>query len=198
LITNETLGAYLSGAATPDEKLDRLLFVEENIIGAENKRQLATFIIPIVTSSAFADHFTSAKTPLTARLQRLSALSMRVRRSGFQENQRGEIAAQLDRIACGAEAKARLFESIEKKPVGHVEKAGMLLALFNAGTFTEPMLSARARELVIGYLSKPGFLTGYVAQTASPDAADSAVAELIAMLEKIGITEANGLKSIAA
>ena len=201
LITNESLSAYLSGAATPDEKLERLLFVEENIIGAENKRQLASFVGPIVTSATFEDHFMSAKAPLTARLQRLSALGTRVRRSGFQENQRAEITAQLDRIACGVEAKGKLFESIEKKPVGHVEKAEMLLALFNAGSFTEPMLSARARELMIGYLSKPGFLSGYVAQTASagvPQDADSAVADLMRMLEKIGITEENGLKSIAA
>ncbi len=63
LVTHETLGEYLSGAATPDEKLERLLFVEENIIGIENKRQLASFVLPILTASSFESHFTVAKTP---------------------------------------------------------------------------------------------------------------------------------------
>jgi len=201
LISNENITSYLSGAKAPDERLERLLFVEENIIGAENKRQLATFVIPIITSAAFEDYFASPKTPLTARLQRLAALNARVRRSSFQDNQKAEIAGIIDRIACSVEAKGRLFESIEKKQAGHVEKANMLLALFNANSFTEPVLSARARELMVRYLSKPGFLTGYVAQSvpAGGDVTpEAAVAELIGMLQKIGITEENGLKSIAA
>jgi len=201
LISNENVGEYLSGAAAPDEKLDRLLFVEENIIGAENKRRLATYVIPVVTSAAFEEHFTSPKTPLTARLQRLAELNKRVLRSGFQENQRGEIAGVLDRIACTVEAKGRLFESIDGNPVDHVEKANALLALFNANTFTEPVLAAKARELMKSYLSKPGFLTGYVAHASTPGVPanpDAAVAELIGILEKIGITEETGLKSIAA
>jgi hypothetical protein len=198
LITNENLGNYLSGATAPDEKLERLLFVEENIIGAENKRQLATFVLPVATSASLEEQFTSAKTPVTVRLQRLAALNARVRRSGFQENQRKEIADVLDRIACGVEAKGRLFESIEKNPVGHVEKANMLLALFSSNSFTEPALSARARELMMVYLSKPGFLSGYVAQPGAVADPNAAVAELLRILQKIGITEAAGLKSIAA
>ncbi|HUO97430.1 MAG TPA: hypothetical protein VMU01_02110 [Rhizomicrobium sp.] len=199
LVTNENIGAYLKEAASPDEKLERLLFMEENIIGAENKRLLATFVIPIVTSAVFEDHFTSPKTPLTARLQRLAALNLRVHRSGFQENQRDEIARIVDRIACGVEAKGGLLESINKSSRSHVEKANVLLSYFNANTFTEPALSAKARELVVGYLTKPGFLQEYVAQASRgiPDG-DKAVDDLIQTLQKIGITEANGLKSVAA
>jgi hypothetical protein len=200
LITSETLSSYLSGA-TPDERLERLLFVEENIIGAENKRQLAGFITPVITSAAFEDHFNSPKTPLTTRLQRLAELNSRVLRSTFQDIQKNEIAGNLDRIACTVEAKGRLFESIDKKPGSHVDKASALLDLFSASTFTEPMLSTKARELMVGYLSKPGFLKGYVAQTAPLDGEanpDAALAGLIDTLQKIGITEETGLKSIAA
>ena len=56
LIIHETLGEHMAGANAPDEKLERLLFVEENIIGAENKRLLATFVLPILTSSSFDAH----------------------------------------------------------------------------------------------------------------------------------------------
>ncbi len=202
LITHELLGEHLAGAATPDEKLERLLFVEENIIGAKNKRQLATFVVPILTAASFQDHFLSTKTPVLARLQRLAVLNARLRRSGFQETERKEMADTLDRIACDVEVRGKLFESINAKDVSHVEKATTLLRLFIAEAFTAPVLTAKARELMVHYLSKPGFLSGYVAQLAGPDDetfdTSAAVAQLMRTLEKIGITEETGLKSIAA
>jgi hypothetical protein len=202
LITHETLGEHLVDASGPDEKLERLLFVEENIIGAENKRQLATFVIPIVTATGFESHFHSPKTPVLTRLQKLGELNARVRRSGFQEHQRAEIADHLDRIACDVAAGCKLFETFDAKPMSHVDKAVAILRLFSATTFTEPRLSGKARELVVGYLSKPGFLTGYVAQAVKAGAekpnTDACVAELIKTLEKAGITQETGLRSIAA
>jgi len=202
LVTHETLSEHLADAAAPDEKLERLLFVEENTIGIENKRQLATFVIPIVTSSVFENHFHSPKMPVIARLQRLAELQAHLLRSNFQENQRVEIADMLDRLASGVEARARLLESIEAKPVSHVEKAVTILNLLTAETFTEGRLCAKAREQIVAYLSKPGFLSGYAAQMATtaedkPDAG-TVMAELIRTLERAGITQETGLKSIAA
>ena len=78
----------------------------------------------------------------------------------------------------------------------------MVLRLFASESFTEPRLAAKARELIVGYLSKPGFLTGYIAQTAKSGEegtdADTAVAELMQMLALAGINKETGLKSIAA
>jgi len=64
------------------------------------------------------------------------------------------------------EARTRMFDSLEAKPGSPVEKAQTLLKLLTGGFLTEGMLSARARELILGHLSKPGFLTGYAAQLA--------------------------------
>jgi hypothetical protein len=201
LVTHETLSEHLEGAATPDEKLERLLFVEENIIGAENRRQLAAFVMPIVTSASFEGHFLNGKTPALARLQRLAQLQARVRRTGFQDIQRLEISELLDKRASDVEARAKIFEAIEARPGGDVDKAITLLRLCTGSMLTEGNLSARARELVIGHLGRPGFLTGYVAQSShdgiKPDA-DAAMVELMATLGKAGITAETGLKNIAA
>ncbi|MEJ0027714.1 MAG: hypothetical protein WDN01_16945 [Rhizomicrobium sp.] len=198
LVTHETLGEYMAGAATPDEKLERLLFVEENIIGAENKRQLSTFVLPLLTAASFETHFTVARTPVLARLQRLAQLQARIRRSGFQENQRQEMAEVLDKLACTLEARAKIFEAIETKPGSPSDKATTILKLCTGGMLTEGRLSGRARDMVLGYLGRPGFLSGYIAQSAPPRDADAAVAELMAMLGKAGITAETGLKNIAA
>jgi len=66
---------------------------------------------------------------------------------------------------------------------------------------TDGALSAHARELILGYLSRPGFLTGYMAaQAKDSDTPDSEkmMAELMETLGKAGITAETGLKSIAA
>jgi hypothetical protein len=63
------------------------------------------------------------------------------------------------------------------------------------------VLSARARELILGYLGRQGFLSGYIAASAKdgkPANTEAVMAELIETLSKAGITAETGLKSIAA
>ena len=201
LVTNETLAKYLADAATPEEKVERMLFVEENIIGAANKRQLAIFLLPIITANGFETHFVESKTPIISRLQKLAGLQSRVRRSGFQDNHRHEMVDLFDALACKVQARAKLFESIEAKFTNPAEKTVAILKLCSGGVFTEGKLSAQARGLVLAYVGCPGFLTSYIAHTAKGSmkvGADEARAELMQLLDKAGITTETGLKSIAA
>jgi hypothetical protein len=200
LVAQEALGEYIAEASV-DEKIERILFVEDNIIGAENKRQLSTYIPPVLNSAAFENHFQNPKTPLLQRLQRLAQLQARARRSGFVDVTREEITIKMDAIAVQMEARGKLFESIEARNTSPVEKAQTLLKLATGGILTEGALSARARDLILGYMSRPGFLTGYMAaQAKDGDAPDSEkmMAELMESLGKAGITAETGLKSIAA
>jgi hypothetical protein len=205
LVVEESLGGYITEAQI-DEKIERILFVEDNIIGAENKRKLSTYIMPILSSAAFESHFQNSKVPLLQRLQRLAQLQTRVRRSGFVMETRDEIAARMDHLAMQMEARGRLFDSIEARNTSAVDKAQTLLRLTIGGIFTEGQLSARARELILAHLSRPGFLTGYMAAQARaaqvkddpvPDS-EQIMAELMESLGKAGITAETGLKNIAA
>jgi hypothetical protein len=199
LVVPEVLAFHIEGAP-PDEKVERLLFVEENVIGAENKRQLAGFVHPVVNSAAFETFFTNAKVPILGRLQRMAFLQNKVRRSNFIEENRQEIAGKMDRIAFAAASAARLFENLDARSTNHVEKAITLLKLTLGGFFTEGMLSARAREMILGYLATPGFLSGYFASQPKSEGGgtEEAMASLMADLNKAGITAETGLKSIAA
>jgi hypothetical protein len=203
LVTHEALTAHLADAATPDEKVDRILFVEENVIGVENKRQLSAFLLPLVTAMPFENYFLNPKLPILSRLQRLASLQTRVRRSSMQETQRDEIAAAMDKVAFEAEARAKLLEAIEARATSNVDKAVSILRLITSNTFTEGRLSARARELVTRHIGKPGFLNGYAAHLATaPGAemptAEAAMADLTDTLAKAGITIESGQKSAAA
>jgi hypothetical protein len=200
LVTQETLAPYIDGAGA-DEKFERLMFVEENVIGVENKRALAGFVQPVLQSAAFDNHFNNAKLPLLARLQKLVQLQARVMRSGFVDVTRQEIADRLDALACQVEARGKLFDSVEARSPNHVEKAQTLLKLATTGIFTEGKLAGEARTRILGYLGKPGFLSGYLAASKKDGVApesEKVMADLIATLGKIGITAETGLKSIAA
>jgi hypothetical protein len=195
LVTQEILSYHIEGAQA-DEKAERLLFVEENVIGAENKRQLASFVLPVVNSAPFENFFTNPKSPIVGRLQRLAFLQTKVLRSNFIDEQRQEIAVKMDRIGVQAANAAKLFESIEARPASHVEKATTLLKLSLSGVFTEGQLAARARNMILGYLATPGFLAGYFAGQSGNN--EEAMAALMTDLGKAGITAETGLKSIAA
>jgi hypothetical protein len=203
LVMQEALGTYIIEAPV-EEKVERILFVEDNIIGAENKRQLSTYIPPILTSAAFENYFQNSKTPLLSRLQRLAQIQQRMRRSGFIDITREAIAARMDLLATQMEARGKLFDSIAARNASHVEKAQTLLRLAAGGVLPE-CLAARAREMILGYLSQPGFLTGYKAAQALLHAKDEnapddekLMAELMETLGKAGITAEAGLKTIAA
>jgi hypothetical protein len=201
LVQPETLGAYLEGA-TPDEKIERMLFVEDNIIGAKNKRQLAVFTMPLIASAPFDNYFQDPKLPLVQRLQKLANLQTRIQRCGFIDVTRAEMAEKLDRLAMAVAARGKLFEAIAARPTNHVEKATTLLKLAAQGVFTEVTLANKAREMILGYLSQPGFLSGYLAQLPrdedTPPSSEKAMGELMESLAKAGITAETGLKSIAA
>ena len=200
LVTPEALAPYITEAG-PDEKIERLLFVEDNIIGAENKRQLSNYILPVLNSAAFENIFQNAKTPLVHRLQRLAQLQARVRRSGFIDVTREEIAARIDLMAVQMEARGKLLEGIQARSTSAVDKAQTLLKLMVGGMLTEGLLANKARNLILGHLSQPGFLTGYMTTQVKdgeiPDN-EKAMAELVETLGKAGITAETGLKNIAA
>ncbi|MBU6444205.1 MAG: hypothetical protein KGR48_09880 [Alphaproteobacteria bacterium] len=201
LVTYEALARFLETVTTPDDKLEKLLLIEKAIIGAENKRQLATAITPIVSSAAFANFFHSSDKPVLSRLKRLAALQMQVLGSSLQDNQKSEIAQTLDKIAGDVETRARLLDTIAMRPASHVEKVLTVLKLCNTGVLTQGRLAARAQDFILSHMAKPNFLADYVAHVSRGDtvpAPDEAKAELVEMLEKAGIAQETSGKSFAA
>lgn len=194
LVTPESMNTYLTDCAA-DEKMERLLFVEENIIGIENKRQLAGFVIPVMNSASFENFFQNPKVAVLSRLQRLGQLQMRVRRASFVDVQRDEIAQKMDRLAWDVAVRGKVFESLAAKNQNPVEKVQTLLKMTANGFFTEGQVLAKVRDMVMDCLAKPGFLAGYFA---GQPASDAGIAALMAELNKVGITDEMGLGLIAA
>ncbi|HYM18589.1 MAG TPA: hypothetical protein VEU06_08505 [Micropepsaceae bacterium] len=200
LVMHEPLLQFMQTARTQDEKLERLLVVEENIIGAENKRILASFVVPVITSTNFeAELCASAAVP--QRLRRLSELQERVLRSGFQDIQKNQIAMALDAVALRIEERAKFLASLESRVANSVERVQMLLKLCTAGVFTQGDLMMKARRLLLSTLTRPGFLVSYIGQLEREKKAvdrDQVLAELAGQLAAIGVPPDDALKALAA
>jgi hypothetical protein len=152
----------------------------------------------LLTSSAFENHFLDGATPPLARLHRLATLQASLVRSGVPEAQRDSFHEQLDRIACNVENRTRLFESIESKSKGAVDRMLTLLRLCTNGVLTEGKLSARARQAILSGLQQPGFLAAYASQTTQEGEAEAGVAALMTLLAKAGISKEATAKTLAA
>jgi hypothetical protein len=203
LVNQVTLAEYLEDATSPEERLERLLFVEDNIIGAENKRRLVDYVLPILNGQNFERHFQNPALPMMQRLQTLTALQAHVRRSGFQDNQKSEMADRLDRLAADVAARGKLFEAIAAKAGNAVNSVVKLLTLLNSGVFTEGLLADRARQEILRHLARPGFLTSYAAHLSRCEAPreytrDKAMIELLGALGRAGIDAQTSMKTIAA
>ena len=201
LVTHEPLQQFMQVAKTSDEKLERLLVVEENIVGAENKRTLSTFMIPLITSNNFEDQI-CAGAPAPQRLRRVAELQERVLRSGFQDVQKNQIAVALDGVAQRIEARTKFLASVEARIANPIERAQTLLKLCAAGIFTQGDLMMKARRLLMASIAKPGFLTSYITQLEQERRTgvdrDQVVAELAGQLEGIGIAPEDALRALAA
>ena len=157
-LTNpEVAEEYMSEAVTPDERIDLLLDLEDNIIGGGNKAKLVSFIAPILTGPKMEPLFLDAEQPILRRLSRLASLQARVLKSGFPELEKEKIAEDFDGLSAKVEASAKLFHSISGRKVNAAEKAMTLLRLLNAGVLTKGSVSKNAARHIASYMKTPGF-----------------------------------------
>ena len=197
-VTHEPLFQYLQDARSPDEKVARLLTVEENNNGPENKRELATFILPHIALHAFEEQLGNG---VLAKLKRLAELQARVLRSGFQDVQKNHLAAALDNVAKSIEERAKLLASIETRFSNPVERAQALLKLASAGALTQGDVQTKARKMLMAALASPGFFSAYVAKQQQdkkdPPNSDLVLQDLTVELRAFGIAYEEALRVLA-
>jgi hypothetical protein len=200
LVAHEPLLQFMANAKTPDQRVERLMTVEENIIGVENKRILSAFILPIIASNNFENQLLP-DAPVLQRLKRIAELQERVLRAGFQDVQKNQIAMALDTVAQRVEDRAKFLHALEARLTNPVERAQAILRLCAANVFTQGDLMMKARRAIIASLAKPGFLSGYIAQMEAQKKAvdrDTIVMELANQLGAAGIAQEDALRLLAA
>jgi hypothetical protein len=196
LVTPETVTEFVGNAQDPDARVLRILQLEENVIGVENKRRLAAFIGPQLTDYAGQTFFIEAgKRPILERLQRLAALQTRVLRSGIQEIEKRTIAETIDQLAVKAEAKAKFIEGLAPRHMPQVTRTLLLLNLFAVNAVTEGDFAKRVRREIAPGLKEPDLVPAFVMRSGGEQ--EKGIAELKALLIRAGIDKGESKEASA-
>lgn len=200
LVADDNLSPLLQRRSAED-KIELLLSICDRIYGKHNKMKLLSAVRRLAEGEDFRESFLSGGVPIIKRLQSLAGFIAAVQSNNVPERSRMEAVQALDKIALEAAVQAKLFERIATQPVNAAEKTVMISKLFTGGAIAEGMLANKAREQMLNYVSRPGFLKAYVEQLkaggVTVDAA-SATMELVDMLKKAGIAPEQSLKAMVA
>lgn len=191
LVMPATIDRYLEGLRRPEEKLDKLFTLEENVLGAGNKRELVSYLNGILSSPRTETYFIESAEPAASRLQTLAALYKRASRSGLQELNKRQVCEAIEALALKLDAKAAILEGVVRGATTPLEAAERLLQLVVAGGVPDGAMGELARNRVRDLMRMPAF-RGVLA-----GAGKERVEAFSALLAKAGI-EATGGKAQSA
>lgn len=191
LVTPEAVEELLKDAADPEERIARILFLEENLIGPENKRALGGFLKSVILAMPTENHFLSSALPPVQRMARLAALQARVHACGMPDAMKRDLGARFDALAIAIARRAKFFETLEAKRDAH-ERGFAVLRAVAAGLLTQGQTMAAARALLAPCAADPSFTAAYAARAmqrvdAPAASIDEAAVELCGLLQKTGI-----------
>lgn len=147
-VMGDTVENFLEPCDTAFDRMDKLLDLEENIVGTANKRAVGKYFLGALISPRTEQYFLSADEPIFGRLAKLTNLQRRIRRSNFQENSQESMLEGIDRLAIEMEKRVEMFNSIRYRKISPAEKAFMLLRLLTSDVIPDGKLADTAREIV--------------------------------------------------
>lgn len=193
LVSPESVDEFLQETKSPRDKVSKFLALEENIVGIENKRTLATYVFGTVTSHQMQVYFLDGKTPVLKRLAAITEMQMWIAETGFQTENKQEISSAIDVLALRVIDEATLFQNIDRQKISPAQKAIALLRLCANSVLPIGECDLQAKRQIIKYVQMPEFSDGITStiEGGSPEAETNKVNfhELKALLEKTGVEE---------
>ncbi|MEE2565192.1 hypothetical protein [Hyphobacterium marinum] len=133
LLTPETIGDYLVESADAGVEIDRLLALEENIVGAQNKRKLAGYIRAALGAHKTETYFLRGPGGPAERLAGLVARQKRVEAGHFPPEDEAELMAAFDAMGVRILEETRLLERVADGDRPALDRAAALLKLATTG-----------------------------------------------------------------
>jgi len=157
LVARDVIDDYLQDVDTIDDKIEKLIQFEENIVGAENKRTLASCIKPLLTSHKSQVYFIEGDKSVMWRMKRLAELQTKVAKSGLQEAQKAEIVEAFGHLAFEIDNKVGLLDLINKKHSDHAEQVLTLLRLTTSDVLPQGQIRDKIRLRVMDQMKSAEF-----------------------------------------
>ncbi len=183
LVAGDAIEAYLERFSAPLERMHKVMAIEENIIGIENKRYLTALLLPILTAHGTETAFVDGAENPVQKLQAIAALQRRIQKSGLEAEQKAKLTAACGSLGQRVEDRLRFLEAIVSRNEAPLDIALALLRLMVAGVFPEGTLLERAKVSVLKILRDPAFASA-MAKAAEDQAVSGRIAELKDLMQK--------------
>jgi hypothetical protein len=152
LLQPEMIDELLRHSRGVDEDLDRLISLEENIVGESNKQKLAGYIRSTLGSpQADAGYVRGEAKPLE-RLAKLTAQQARILKSKYPAREKLELAATIDTLGMKVIDQTKILNMVESGDRPALDKASGLLRLATGGALPIGNCSADAQARALRHL----------------------------------------------
>lgn len=129
LLSPESIEEALAGAASPAEEIARLLSMEDNLVGEQNKAKLASYVRAKLTGQKSASWFVKGPGQPFERLAQLTALQKRALKGTFPETAKAEMSEVFDQLGMMIIHENTLFDRIAASAQPALDRAAGLLRL---------------------------------------------------------------------
>lgn len=149
LLAPEAVEEALTGAASPAEELNRLLVMEDNLVGEMNKKKLASYVRARLKSNSCEAWFCRGPGQPLERLAQLSRLQARALKGTFPEADKAEMAAAFDELGLKILDATRIIERIADSSQPVLHRCSALLKLAAEGMLPQGrcLADAQARAM---------------------------------------------------
>ena len=149
LLQPETIDELLRHARDIDEEVERLLMLEENLVGEVNKSKLAGYVRSTIGSAQADGYYVRGDGKPLERLARLTAHQARVLKGTYPREAKQELAAKFDEIGVKLIDQSKILNMVESGDRPALDKATALLRLATGGALPLGRCSsdAQARAL---------------------------------------------------
>jgi len=190
LVNSEAISDLLDEHESPVHKVEALLDLEAAVIGIGNKKQVANFILPILSRPDNETIFMGLDHQPIQRMNELVALQKKVMSADMTQMHKRKIAEKLDEFCRAIMDNTQVLKKLHQLDIGLQEKARKILKMMADGYFTDGDCLKRAEHQVRIYMKQDGFTEGLIAGLGR-EAAEQELLDFKALLAKAGISKAS-------
>ncbi len=189
LVTPESIEAYLATAISVDDRIHKLIDLEENVVGAHSKKAVAGFLSPILSAPKAEMQIGGERAPVTARLRTVAELQRTITSSHFDELDQADILKGLDLLAMRIAERYQFFRSIEQRPVSLADKTLAVLRLMARQMIPEGDCMTKARSLAQTMARKSDFMASLMPPEMPEESRQERLAEFRSLWELAGLAK---------
>jgi hypothetical protein len=146
LLTPETIGDFLDKCSHPDDEIDQLLALEENIVGGQNKHKLAGYIRACLGNHKTESWFVSGEGRPIDRLHRLSRFQTRALKGNYPDEQKAGLSDTFDAVGMKIIERSGLIDAIANGDQPVLDRAASLLKLVTCQAVPAGKCAALAQQ----------------------------------------------------